>query len=304
MSLKIIDVGDQVRELTEYAEWLRTIGAKIDGARFGEYLRVLGELAKRCDSGDYPHALDLMRDRPSVYSMYEAVELISTCRALRKIDDPELHRRLAEFASGPADYSREKAGSSSNRARDVGFELSVAGRLASADIQPFLDDDGDVRFMLDDRQVFVECKRPQSGEKVEACVRKARQQLVVRYNRSEKPQDVRGIVALNATKVMLPRLPVNLVPTRDSCRLVSAALATEFVKTFERHWIPADGSHPLRDPRTIGVLVEVRCVVLVNDGLSAVGGTFSLDNRPARAVLDADLVLALAQKFDSDECYV
>ena len=304
MALKIVDLGEQVRELRDCVDWLRSIGAIVDGARFGGYLRVLGDLEVRCGAGDYPRALELMNDRASVYSMFEVVELISTCRALRKIDDPELHRRLAEFASGPSDYALENPAVSSNHSRNIGFELSVAGRLSSAGIRPYFDGGGDVRFALQGRDIFVECKRPQSGQKVETAVRKARQKLVERYDRADKPQDARGIVALNATKVLLPKLPINVFPTRDSCEMVSAALATDFVETFKRLWVPTGGDYPLKDRRTIGVLVEVRCLVLVRDGLPVVGGTFSLDNRPARTEADADLVLALAKRFDSDSEYV
>jgi len=174
-------------------EWLRDLDIRVDGTRFTKYLKQLDEIIAIPD-------LEARPGDPRFERVLEAFdsggELLVIQRDLSQYDSLEFRRRLSEFVKGPYFQREESLGSSSNQARDLGFELVFAAQLANAQFTPILPSDCDLR--TEYPGIRFECKRVQSEKKVENAIREARRQLSAG---DQKNEDVH-VIALSLGKLM------------------------------------------------------------------------------------------------------
>jgi len=112
-----------------------------------------------------------------LFSLGEASEIWAIFEALHPTYASILEKRLADILSGPVGAADEKTQNSSNRARNTQFELHLMAQLVIAGF-PLLDNTlTDVQSRFADRDVLIECKRPQRVESIRACIRDALHQL-------------------------------------------------------------------------------------------------------------------------------
>jgi hypothetical protein len=253
--------------LDAVARWLESVGFAISPTRVGVYRRHLALLANAPDAGSIGHAIAKEGVSAIVDSLFESNELCLIHRALEPIADPEVKARLASFIKGPIAYRDEKASASSNRARNIGFELRLGAHLLNAGLPVEFHPEGDLRFPYRNYEFFVECKRPQVGHQVNSRVKDALKQLSERYRGAVNPESARGIVAVSITKVVNPFGESHRTPTQDTLAESLSTAAQRFLEEHRPKWQrPAD-------PRTLGCILDNQAFVFVeSDSRPTTGG--------------------------------
>ncbi|WP_446808318.1 hypothetical protein ACH50O_13540 [Methylomonas sp. 2BW1-5-20] len=183
-------------------------------------------------------------------AIYEAFELIDIYSSLSGKYDRQVSGHLHSIVAGPSSYSDERSSSSSNRARNEGFELAVMGYLAQANIPLQFESSADVTCNFGNRTLLFECKRPQSPGAVDRRIKEAVDQLKKHINNAKKVKR-RGLVAVDITKVLNPTFQIFITSTEKSISDSMEARVDQFIAEHEHSWI-----NP-RCNQTIGVLIRL-----------------------------------------------
>ena len=264
----------------------------VDETRFGQYRRCIENMADAVDDGT---AEALLSDPQSIEdltdSMSEAFELRTIYQELGPRLDSELRSRLKLFIKGPAAYRDERTGSSGNRPRNIGFELSMGALLLKFGFAIEFHPDGDLRFKHQGHEFFIECKRPQSKKQINSRVRDARDQLSNRYDEAADPAAARGLIALSATKIANPAGKNLRTASLDSLGNGLAVYAEEFIDENRSKW-----RNP-RDLRTLGCIVELRAFVFVESANPTTCVHLGMNNRNGLSRDDDRLFATIANQI-------
>lgn len=234
--------------INDACEWLSDHGLDYPKTRVGEYKRHLNEMADYWEQGKIEELLKL-RDFPSLMnSCHEASELSYIYRGLASYSGLSATRKLQDFIKGPTSSKDENA-SSSNRGRNIAFELYMAARFASAGFAIDLTKEADIIVHVLNHEVFIECKRPQKNHQVHSNIKGALNQLERRYPTAKCPELARGIIAVAIGKVFNPDLRLMEASTAEALSEKLTVVNKAFIDHFEPKW-----RNP-SDNRTIGTLV-------------------------------------------------
>lgn len=245
--------ADVAKELDAAVSWLEDLGVPIPGgARHGEYRRIVLGLADAYSNERISEFLDANGGLETVLNAsLEAAELRRIHRSLSEPDDPDLLSMLKHFVKGPTDHRAESPDSSSNRARNFAFELSLGAHLRGAGVDVDFGSKADLRVQLADHLLYVECKRPQKHSQVNSRIKEALKQLSLRFEAHDGPLHPLGVVAVSVTKLVNPESLVLRAPTQEVANQGFDQHLKSFINTYESKW-----KHP-RDPRVIGALLEI-----------------------------------------------
>lgn len=245
---------DLAESLFRALSWLNSIGIAHSRTRFGEYERALSALV---ETPEKERGVLLRNALPSLgNAIFEAYEIVDIYEALSGLYDHELTRHVRKLAGGPVTYFDERPETSSNLARNIGFELSVMAYLARAGLTLDFSIQTDVAAAFGKRTLLFECKRPQSLDAVEPRITNALRQLRPKFNTIDKARR-RGIVALDITKAINPEFRAYVTTTEHG---ISTSMNEQVDRFLDRH------SHCWRNPRSsraIGVLVRLRQISFV-----------------------------------------
>ncbi len=235
-------------ELDGALAWIQSLGIAYKRTRIGEYKRAINKLIQIYQSADKQEA---NRELPRIATAaYEANDLIAVHKGLGGRFDNELRTHIKEaYGKGPVSYTQEVISTSSNRARNIAFELRVMAWLASAGIEIDFGIKTDVAARFDNRSVILECKRPQSSEAVESNVKDAFEQLEEKYRNPVRPRH-RGIIAIDISKLTNPDFKGYFHPDTDSLDAYLSQRVSQFIVANEHYWQTG------RDKKTIAVLVR------------------------------------------------
>lgn len=237
--------------------WLESLGFSVAPTRIGDYRRHLNRVSDALETGTLEALLVDMGTSNLINTLFESTELRLIHQLLEPIATPDLVARLKSFIKGPAAYRDEKSGSSSNRARNVGFELSLGAQLLNSGIPVEFHPDGDLRFHFEGHEFFIECKRPQVDHQVNSRVKGALSQLATRYSAAKDPAAARGLVAISATKIINPFGNYYRTASRETLDAGLSRAVQEFIETHERKWQSPS------DARTLGCILEFRAFVFI-----------------------------------------
>lgn len=173
--------------------WVESNGIRVSSTRFAQYLVVLDTAIAEPDR-------EARTDDPLFEKVMEAfdsgAELIYLHRFLGAETGEPFRQRLREFVKGPGLQREEDARTSSNRARNLGFELYFGAQLVRAGFRVEFTPEVDVRVVSP--RIEVQCKRPQSARKVRSSLRDACRQLSTLCIADGSI----GIIALSISKVV------------------------------------------------------------------------------------------------------
>jgi hypothetical protein len=232
--------------------WLERLGISHRVTRLGEYQTALRDLTDANSRGS-----TLRNELPALNTaVYEAHELVEVYEALAGRHDDTLRKHLKTLAAGPAVYSEENPDSSSNRSRNVAFELAVMGYLAQAGLTLAFDSLADASATFKNRTLLFECKRPQSLAAVERNVKDALKQLSQRINGIQRVRH-RGIVALDITKAMNPSFEVFTTEREQDIDFSMSQQVDRFIERYMNTWTKP------RCNQNIGVLIRLRQMNIV-----------------------------------------
>ena len=183
-------------ELEAAIRWLETCtGRSASSTRFSAYLRVLREwkAGQLKLSGD-----ELLSVLNATSHAYELIEIHQT---LAKTELVGLAKKLRKYMTGPELEKDELSSSSSNLARNIGFELLLLARFCNCGLKVSLSSGADIVISREGIDVAIECKRPQTERKIEDSIKDAHRQLRLR-RKGRKPGVVFiGMVALSVGKL-------------------------------------------------------------------------------------------------------
>jgi len=247
-------------ELDAALKWLSVLKVEYSPTRFARYRKILEhveaariEIETRRINLESPWVkdgswYDAMRKLDAFATLFEVNELAMIHQGLagKKLDG-YLSPKLKELVSGPDSYVTESG--ARIKARNTGFELAVAARMATAGFliepHPGL---ADVVARLNKATYIAECKRPQSEAGVFDAIRSAGKQLKTRY--AQVSEDAVGIIALDLTKVFNPQL---LVEAEVSECEIGQAITNRMNAFLNRHRAEFER---VGDARTAGILLR------------------------------------------------
>lgn len=287
--MKITPFNEVNEAVQKAVDWLSNIGIDVTRTRMGEYrknITLLVDLLKK-DNRD-----DLNRLYPTmVNSLYEANEWINIYRGLEKVKSENLVAKLEELLKGPEWFIDENISSSSNRSRNTAFELIITSRIAARGIQPDFATLSDLAFSLNAKKLIVECKRPQSASAVEKNIKTASKQLKRRFQTSIK-RNLRGIVAIDISKVGNPSFKMLEVENTASLYLHLSQSITSFIDSFGYLW--NDNKHK----KIIGMLVRFTGMALLKDmNMLTYFQQWGLDPLPKVGSADHDTAIKVGEVF-------
>lgn len=240
------------RLLTEYEaalRWFEALGGSTAHSRFFRYLHSLRDLIRTRSTRD---PLSVGRVPEIINAFLEASNFVHMYWIFSEPKYSAYVRERLQVVSGPQFYRDENA-SSSNRPRNLAFELTVASRFVAGGIELVDDIVSDVVLRTPANTILVECKRPSRIEAIERNYVDAARQLRKRFLQMGDPA-VRGIVALDLSRAVNVKGSVLTVPRSEMLHDILIGKLTEILLSHHTVWAKR------KDPRTIGVYVQIGTV--------------------------------------------
>lgn len=239
-------------EIEEVCAWLSGHGLRISPSRIGTYKKHINEMADYYDNDKVDQLLELRSFHELVNSSFEANELRHIYKGLNNVKGESLTEKLLEINKGPFIYTEENT-SSTNRARNIAFELNIAARLIQAGYEVDLSDEADLIVKDSEYEVYIECKRPQKEHQINSNIKGALKQLHKRYGISKSSNKVRGLIAISIVKVFNPELYLLVANTPKELIEKVQKINITFIEQFKSKWRTPD------DKKTIGAIIHVGC---------------------------------------------
>ena len=280
-------------KISDAASWLTDHGLRVEPTRIGEYKRVFGEILSLYQSGKFKD--DKKREYFPKYIniVFEVQELVYIYDGLSPLMTTDLFSRFKLFVKGPASYTDENIQTSSNVARNIAFELLVSAKLASAGLIIDFGTKADLKFILGDLDIFVECKRPQYSHQLNSNIKGALSQLENRYKSHNGTNKPRGIIAISLTKVLNPKQDIFVTKNTETLQSSTERMMDDFHKEYKSKWFLP------RDKRTIGVLIYFSTPTSVEDE-SIIAHSYQIDftNCCDPNCEDTKIIRAIAKLLD------
>ncbi|MBI1891718.1 MAG: hypothetical protein HYS18_13790 [Burkholderiales bacterium] len=185
--------------------WLDTLGVKIEPGRTKHYREVLEYWTENYRSATKWDAQKIFPDFVSaIFEVMAFIEIYESFKDVPIKDLAGITTKLNKGVSGPLNSADENANTSN--ARNFIFEALVAAKCHRPlkNVFAILDAESDTGFTLQDKKIWVECKRVTSPKKLEANIRKACNQLEIVLARNFGSDD-RGMVAIDVSKLINPK---------------------------------------------------------------------------------------------------
>jgi len=232
-------------------DWMASAGFPIERGRIAEYRKILTKVADRFEVHRWDDLEDQEYAKQVCTMLLEIRELVSIHRGLSDVSDPtELHA-MRHFLKGPFSPIDECVNNSSNRPRNIGFELYLTALFAHAKMMPVYGTDADLCFKHNGYTFFVEAKRPMFSHSISAAIKDANKQLTRRLEGAPSTMP-RGLIALDLSKIINPLNKV--MPVRDAHhldQLMNGETQLQ-INALARYW------HKGRNSGTVGVLLHFK----------------------------------------------
>jgi hypothetical protein len=205
VSTKIRPFSDILKDLRDAISWAESRGIIMNASsRIKSYLTHVEaiEQAWRSDGGEaliQKETLDNL-----VNSLMEGDIIGQVVKEIRKIDfvDNKLLENIDKICAGPRRTEDESDRTSTNRARNLFFELRLGAQFLMARLPVRFGEGADLVTSIDGRTVYIECKRAFTANKLGQLISDARDQLIKNLGRN--PLGF-GIIALDLTRVVAPK---------------------------------------------------------------------------------------------------
>jgi len=197
---------EKIENLNKFISWVESFGSKLNSnsrvCRYRDLYENIYEDEKRLQ--------EFETVRLVFNASMECTELLKIFDSLKNLVlGDKYKRKIVEVTKGPEVYVWEKGKSSSNHPRNIQFELAVISKFVDAGALIIESDiDADALISISSKNIVVECKRPQhfSRSNYKSHLKKAKRKL----NDCLKlfDEDYYGLIALDVTKIINPKLAV------------------------------------------------------------------------------------------------
>ncbi len=240
------DLESFILDLDQALTWLGALGIQPNQTRFSKYREILGTVCEHRMAGTLDKLRLVVPLEQYRIAFIESTDLVAIGKTFKRIPGSRFREKVRDAITGPVHPSDEKK--SGSKARDFLFELSVAALFRNREFPVLTCTDKDLVTRMSGHTLLVECKRPQSKNKVRRSIEKATGQLMMHFKNSNRGAMLRGLIVLDISIVMNPqRMFVN----GDSDEAIEAEMHALFAR-FHDEFKSALGYR--RDKRIWGIL--------------------------------------------------
>lgn len=189
-------------KIDEAVNWLNSIGVRSTATRLAKYKSFIAEFYRVLGTPDATanHLYQFAQAQREVFELIRIMETLQLQESLHFL------QRLRGITSGTPFRSAQ----AHDPARDISFELSIAGRFIKAGLEVDLSQVADVVVRCDRYTIYVECKRITSEKQVEKRISEAYQQASRRIASSASSQ-AKGLCAFEVSEIINPQLEMYTV---------------------------------------------------------------------------------------------
>lgn len=275
--------------------WMKSLGVVPDATRLTHYEKVVGHWHSHYKNASDEEAKEVFPNFTS--SMYEVHDFIDIYLAFR--EEPvnrlvNIGEKLQKAVTGPIHSIDETQ--KNVAARNYLFEVATAARSHRPEqgVHVIFDAPSDTGVVVDDTEIWIECKRVTSANKIEANVRDASKQLE-RVLASNPDSAHRGIVALDVSKVLTQGDEIFVRQDEHTFLRDVDLIMDRFVLEHTNDWRKV---YRRRDAKVIGTLVRFSFMSSVEDRNQLVHTQqWALNPRSDPGSPDSQLLLKLCQQM-------
>lgn len=216
--------------------WMESLGIRLSAGRTAHYARVIQHWTDGYRTATEKQGRQIFPD--FVSSMFEVFDFVSIHKAFASVPAHQLTsviEKLQAAVNGPIDAADETPDSTA--ARNFLFEVAVAAKAHRPErgVEAILDARSDTGIRLDDKKLWIECKRVTTVQKIESNARKASSQLES-VLAGEIGAGHRGIVAMDISKIL--NRGDKIYVTRDDNELLASVdrIMDQFVQEHSHTW--------------------------------------------------------------------
>ncbi len=236
------------KEYLEACEWISSFGIDYRITRFGNYEKDVEEFIKGNRNVSAKENVKTFMN-----ARLEASELIRIKKTFESFESSQLIDSIKKLTSG----QRFRIDNKADQSRDFAFELNIASRFYRAGFVVNLKSVSDLIAIIDNRKLYVECKRLKSYNQLEKRVKAANRQISRRLSSDISPKS-RGMIAINLTDIINPDAMPTVSYTLEEQRAVSAKTLRDFVLSNKGILSKK------RDKKCLGVLTEFSTQGFIN----------------------------------------
>jgi hypothetical protein len=240
-----------IERLNALEVWLKNLGIATSPTRLGLYQRKLLALAEAHEAGAVDRLYSKADAREMILTFSEISEFEFIQEHLQSISDNcGLAEKLKEVISGPNLTRDEDPASSSNRPRNVLFELTVSASLAAAGLALLPAGTCDVAASFEAHTVLIECKRPQFEHQLNSAIKGGMNQLKTRMASVHGANF--GILAISVSKALLQGRKLVTANTQQGVSVGIDSVVDAFIRAHKRTW------NAKAPPGVIAVMIHFR----------------------------------------------
>lgn len=236
MQIPTETVEEKVKKYYLALQWMKDIGIDLGSGRTQYYKKTIHywkDKYKTPDNDDKRKKhLDFIN---AIHEINDFIEIHHAFKDTSKSELNEVINKLQKAVRGPIELSDETE--NSNTARNFLFEAALAAKVHKPDdnVSTILDAKSDTGVMVNNKKVWIECKRVTTIKRIEPNVKKAIKQLKCIF-KSKIGSGHRGIVAIDVTKIINPNSEIYVAT--DDIMLTSSIekMMDDFIEKHYRIW--------------------------------------------------------------------
>ena len=233
-----------LQDLEQFLQLCSSTGLRERTGRFTQYRReilALMDAMRRSLSGQDEEQLDRY-----LVALVEGTEVSLMLPYLQQCERTAVYSKIKDCLKGPFKLNDENT--TSNRPRNIQFELFLANILWQAGLKPVLGEHPDLKCRVENKWFFFECKRlfSPSPQMLRKRIREAADQI--QENRKKASPGTLGIIAISLTRRLNSSQAAIPILNEQQGREELARWLTDKAQEVRDAW------EPLFDEKIVGIL--------------------------------------------------
>lgn len=253
MIIKTTSYQDIANQYSKAIVWMESLGIQADKNRITHYKNTIEYCASSYKTATSEDMDKILPDFiSSVIEINNFIEIFSAFKDTPSDQLKKIIEKLQKSVNGPLTSISEKAKTST--ARNYLFEAFVAARChrPSRGVSCILDASSDTGIKIEDKKIWIECKRITSQKKLEKNIRVATKQLE-NVIAKQTGSGHRGVVALDISKILTIGNQILVSEDDDSLIKTIDAIMERYIKENHHVW---ENIYERRSKKILGILVS------------------------------------------------
>jgi hypothetical protein len=236
MSIPTETYDEIYQNYSDALQWMRKIGVKFGPDRTQHYQKVVEHWKNKYKIATKEEGKKIFPK--FVNSMFEIHDFVDIYKAFNNVPESQLTHIVAKLqkgVNGPINSAEETPKSTS--ARNFLFEATLAARAHRPEkgVETIFNAETDTGIQIENKKLWIECKRVTSVNKIEANVRKAAKQLGLIFKK-KIGSGHRGIVALEVTKLFNSSDQIFVSDNDSQLEASVNQMMDQFIKDYSEIW--------------------------------------------------------------------